>query len=145
MEYAVTDRLEDANLNSSDEEVVRRFYHLMDTQQVDQLDSVLAPSLQFHLGAATLNRDEMKDMIRGFYTGFPDFTHNIDEIFSGGGRVVARATDTATHLGEFSGIPATNRRITVGQIAIYQIESGKIIEAWEQADVAGLMAQISTV
>ncbi len=139
----MSDRNDESTSDVGGEEVVKRFFHLMDTHQFDDIDSVLATDLRFHMGAATLNRDEMKEMIRGFYAGFPDFTHNIDEIFTGGGRVVARATDTATHLGEFNGMPATGRSITVGQIAIYQIEAGRITEAWEQADVAGLLAQIS--
>lgn len=130
-------------VHGTNEAVVRRFFELMDTHQFDELDSVLAPDLRFRLGSTTMTRDEVVSMIRGFYGAFPDWMHHVDEVLSLGSRVVARATDHATHRGDFQGIAATGRTITVGQIAIYELRDGKIVEVWEQADVAGLMAQIT--
>ena len=133
----------EASVAHSNEEVVRRFLHLVDNRRFDELDSVLAPGLRFHFGNATFDRDELVSLIRSFYVAFPDLTHSIEEIFSAGNRVVARAADTATHLGEFNGIAATHREIAVGQIAIYTLEAGQIVEVWEQADIAALLEQIS--
>jgi len=127
----------------ANEVVVRRFFELMDSHQFDELSSVLATDLRFHLGSATMTRDELVSMVRGVYAAFPDLRHRVEEVLSIGSRVVARATDRATHRGEFQGIAPTGRTATIGQIAIYELRDGKIAEAWEQADFAGLMAQLT--
>lgn len=128
---------------ATNEGVVRRFFELMDARRFDELESVLAPDLRFHLGPATMTRDDVISFIRGFYDAFPDWQHDVEDIFSSGTRVVARAADRGTHRGDFQGVRATGRTINAGQIAIYEIADGRIVEAWEQADFAGLMAQIT--
>jgi steroid delta-isomerase-like uncharacterized protein len=127
----------------TNEVVVRRFFELMDAHRFDELESVFAPDLRFQLGSATMTREGLISFIRGFYDAFPDWRHHVEDLFSSGTRVVARAADHGTHRGDFQGIPATGRTITLGQIAIYEIADGRIVEAWEQADVAGLMAQLT--
>jgi steroid delta-isomerase-like uncharacterized protein len=122
---------------------VRRFFEFLDSHQFDELSSVLAADLRFHLGSATMTRSELVSMVRTVYAAFPDLQHHVEEVLSIGSRVVARATDRATHRGEFQGIAATGRTVTIGQIAIYELRDGKIAEAWEQADFASLMAQLT--
>ena len=126
----------------SDEAVVLRFMELMDSHQFDRLEEVLGTNLEFHLGNTTLNREETISMIRSFYEAFPDLAHTPEEIYSVDGRVIIRATDRATHLGDFQGVPASGRKIEVGQIAIYRVDDERIVEIQEQFDSAGLMAQI---
>jgi predicted ester cyclase len=125
-------------------DVVLRFMHLMDRtpRDFDALDEVLAPDLRLQLGAAHLDREQTKDLIRMFYTAFPDYTHTPEEILAVGDRVVLRTTNRATHQGEFQGIAPTGRRILFGQIAIYRMVDGKISEVWEEADLWGLMEQL---
>ncbi len=136
---------QDAGRADSNREVVSHFMRLMDSHRLDDLDEVLAPNLQFHLGSTTLDRMQTEEMIRAAYAAFPDFTHTVNDILAIDDRVVLRATDQATHLGEFQGVAPTERQITFGQIAIYQLADGRIVEAWEQADIAGLMQQLTSV
>ena len=109
---------------------------------LDVLDEVLDPDLRLQLGSALLDRKQTKEVIRAFYTAFPDYTHTPEEILSVGDRVVLRTTNRATHSGEFQGIPATGRRISFGQIAIYRLVDGRISEVWEEADLFGLLQQL---
>jgi steroid delta-isomerase-like uncharacterized protein len=124
-------------------EVMRRFYELMDTHQFDDLESVLAEDLVFRMGPNTLDRPALIEMIRDAYQAFPDFTHQIEEAFSQGDRVVVRGTNTATHLGDFNGMEGTGRRIEFGQIAIVRVADGKIRDAWEYGDVLTFQAQLN--
>jgi steroid delta-isomerase-like uncharacterized protein len=128
---------------ATNEVVVRRFFELMDAHRFDEIESVFAPDLRFHLGSATMTRDGLVSFIRGFYEAFPDWQHHVADLFSSGTRVVARAADHGTHRGDFQGVRATGRTVGLGQIAIYEVADGRIVEAWEQADLAGLMAQIT--
>lgn len=125
-------------------DTVLQLMQLIDRQEFDSLDDVLAPDLQFHLGGTTLDRKQIEDMIRMFYAAFPDLSHKVEDVFEVGEKVVLRATDTATHRGEFQGIAPTERRISIGQIAIYRVVNGKIAEVWEQADLLGLMQQLES-
>src|SRR3712207_8858048 len=49
--------------------------------------------------------------------------------------VVSRMTSTATHTGEFQGMPPTGKRITVTGIWIDRITAGKIVERWGVVDM----------
>ena len=101
-------------------EAVLRFMRLMDCHDFRALDEVLAPNLQMHLGAANLDRRQTEDMIRTFYAAFPDFRHVVQEVLAVGDHVMLRATDRGIHRGVFQGIAPTERRVTFGQIGIYE-------------------------
>ncbi len=137
----VTEHTDAADVNR-DKEVVLRFMRLMDGHDFDALDEVLAPDLQFQIGAARLDRQQTQDLIRVFYAAFPDLTHTPEEVLSVGDRVVLRTTNRATHSGgAFQGIAPTGRRISFSQIAIYRMVDGRISNIWEEADLLGLMQQ----
>ena len=56
-----------------------------------------------------------------------------------GGRVVVRGQFTARHVGQFAGTPATGRRLSIQQIHIWRVESGRLIEHWAVNDqISGL-------
>jgi predicted ester cyclase len=139
----ITEHSDTADLNRN-KEVVLRFMGLMDTTPSDLnvLDEVLAADLRLQIGTAHLDLVQTKDLIRAFYTAFPDYTHTPEEILAVGDRVVLRTTNRATHSGDFQGIAPTGRRIVFGQIAIYRMADGKIAEVWEEADLLGLMQQL---
>jgi SnoaL-like polyketide cyclase len=57
--------------------------------------------------------------------------------------VVARQHTTATHIGEFLGIPATGRRIHWDAITMVRVEDGRVIGQWAQPDLFAIYRQIS--
>lgn len=134
----------DTNDPNRNKDVVLRFMRLMDATPRDfaALDAVLAPDLRVQLGAARLDRNQTKELIRTFYAAFPDYTHTPEDVLCVGDRVVLRTTNCATHRGDFQGVAPTGRRISFGQIAIYRMVDGKISEIWEEADLLGLMQQL---
>ena len=123
--------------------VVLKFYDLMDAGELDRLDEVLAPDFTYDAGGSKVNREEVVALIRVFYTAFPDLDHEVVEIFAAGNRVVARAIDRGTHLGEFEGIAPTGVRFEISQIAILEMRDGKIAEIREVFDLYGLIQQIN--
>ena len=73
---------------------------------------------------------------------FPDWSVRVDDLIAEGDKVVVRATGSGTHRGEFMGIPATGRRISVTWIAIYRVKDGKLAEHWQNIDELGLLKQL---
>lgn len=59
--------------------------------------------------------------------------------------VHARWCMSVTHCGEFAGIPATGRRVTVEGMVLYRIDEGLIAETWLQLDQLSLLVQIGAV
>ena len=76
---------------------------------------------------------------------FPEFVLTIEDTIAEDDKVAARWTVQLTHEGDQLGIPATGRQATVTGISIVRIKDGKIIEAWNNWDIFGLMQQIGAM
>jgi steroid delta-isomerase-like uncharacterized protein len=76
---------------------------------------------------------------------FPDMRVTVEDLVAEGDKVVLRSTVTGTHKGEFMGIPPTGKSFSFGNIAIFRIEDGKIVERWGEADVMGMMQQLGVI
>lgn len=59
--------------------------------------------------------------------------------------MVARLTQSGTHLGIFLGIPPTGKRVTVTGIEIFRLAGGKIVEHWNNYDDLGLFQQLGVL
>lgn len=81
--------------------------------------------------------------VRNHRTAFPDWNERIEDIIAEGDKVVIRFKSTGTHRGDFAGIPATGRKVTIAEVAIYRLTDGKIVEQWGMPDIAGLMTQLT--
>jgi predicted ester cyclase len=61
-------------------------------------------------------------------------------------KVVNRWTLHVTHTGEFRGIPATGKRITITGIGIFRFsEEGKVVESWDSLDQLGMLQQLGVL
>ena len=68
--------------------------------------------------------------------------YRICSVTAEGDRVVARGRLGGTHRGPFLGAPPTGRAFSIGWIAVYRVEGGKIAERWLQGDDLGMMLQL---
>ena len=73
---------------------------------------------------------------------FPQFDVAIDELFAEGNKVAYQWTAVGTHEGEFMGIPATGKEVTITGSDIVRMENGKIAETWHVENMLGLMQQL---
>ena len=80
-----------------------------------------------------------------FRTAFPGLHTTIEQVIAEGDMVVVRGTDRATHHGEFMGIPATGKQVTVPWMAIYRVTDGKIVEEWVGTDSMGTLRQLGVI
>jgi steroid delta-isomerase-like uncharacterized protein len=83
--------------------------------------------------------------MQAFTTAFPDAQLAIEACFSERDLVATRWTITGTHRGEFQGIPASGRQITMRGIEINRVRDGKIAEHWAQFDQLGVLQQIGAL
>jgi steroid delta-isomerase-like uncharacterized protein len=105
----------------------------------------MSPDFALHFSGQRLDKAQTMALIRSVYESFPDFQHEVQEAFGADDRVVVRFIDRGTHKGAFEGIAATNRTIAVGQISIFRVVNGLIVEIREEADMLGLMQQLGAI
>ena len=84
----------------------------------------------------------LKDTLRGMRSAFPDLYFSVEEQMADGDKVLTRFEWTGTHRGEFVGIPATGRSVTVWGMVIDRLEDGRIKETRIIMDMLGLMMQL---
>jgi hypothetical protein len=123
-------------------DVIRRMLAAGDAGDWSVVEELWSPDIVVHFGAADLARADALALLRSAYASFPDLRHDVHELIATDDKVVLRGTITATHRGDFQGIPATGRKVGIGQIVIFRLAGGRIVEYWEQADFLSLMQQL---
>ena len=74
--------------------------------------------------------------------GLADPEFSVEDLIAEGDRVAARLTTSATHVGEFMGMPATDKRYTIEEIHIFRLRDGQVVEHWHQFNPLALMQQL---
>ncbi len=90
-------------------------------------------------------REGLKQVVTMYRSAFPDLKTTIHDIIAEGDKVVLHMTHSATHKGEFMGIPPTGKSASFGEIAILCFTEGKIVEYWGQTDMMGMMQQLGII
>jgi steroid delta-isomerase-like uncharacterized protein len=134
-----------AAMEEQNKELIRNYLEEMDKQKIEIFKEVYAPNAKFYYpsnSSEPMSIEQAIPMAKSFYVGFPDFSHNIEELIAEGNKVILRSIDRGTHQGEFNGIAATGKKIEMGVLVIFYFNEGKIVEAREEFDMLGLMQQL---
>ena len=134
-------------LTDSNKALILQFYKAFDDRKMEQALALLSPDFVAHLAGISNPLDAVgfEQFGMSFYLAFSEGTHIFDEVIVSGDKVVTCGTFKATHLGDFQGLPATGKQISLSIMHIDRIENGKIIEHWGQGDALGLMQQLGIV
>ncbi|MFC4503118.1 MULTISPECIES: ester cyclase [Streptomyces] len=127
----------------------RRFFETVAMRgELPPLDGLLAEDYHDHDPSNeqdTIGMDAMRREVGMWRSGF-DFAFDIEDQISQDDRVCTRWTMRGTHNGEFMGLPATGRQVTMTGTTVFRIDGhGKIAEGWWQNDRLGLMAQLGAL
>jgi len=82
------------------------------------------------------------EVISACRAAFEHLDVTVEDMVAEGDRVAARFTARGIHRGDFMGLTATERSITMTGIEIFRIENGSIAELWGEANLLGLMGQL---
>jgi len=79
-------------------------------------------------------------------SAFPDLHFDTEDILASGDKVVARARVTGTNKGDFMGMPATGKSVSVQAIDILGFgEDGLVHDHWGVMDIMSMMQQLGVV
>ena len=130
-------------------DVVRRYLARIDTGDIGVVDEFVAegyddhnpPPFQSDARGVAGARDAFAYALKAF----SDFRHEIHAQYVDGDHVITRVTGRGRHTGDFMGIPATNKDVSMEGIAIHRVVDGKVVEHWAQIDALGLLMQLGAV
>lgn len=111
--------------------------------KIDVIDELFSADYVDHsFGSHPAGRDDLKQFVAMFRQAFHDLEYELHQMLAEGDDVASRDTVHATHNGEFMGIPATGKRVSVSAMHFLRFANGKIVAHWGITDVAGLMQQL---
>lgn len=132
-------------------EIARRAYQVISegsgSRDFSGLDEFVARDVRDHnpdpgQGPGLQGVKEWFLMLAG---AFPDLRATVEDLIAEGDKVVARVVFRGTHSGDFQGIPATGKQVSVKAIDILRIEDGKIVERWGLTDQVSMMQQLGAM
>ncbi len=123
------------------------FDRLWNKQDLSVIDEYVAADYVDHntLPGIPPGRDGFRAVSNMLASAFTDPEVTIEDQITEGNVVVSRWSSTSTNSGEFMGVPATGKRVSIQGIDISRIEGGLVVESWSQADMMGLMQQLGAV
>lgn len=125
--------------------LVRRAMAALDQGDDTVLNEVFAPDFVHRNPADPAmphGPEGMRQMMARWRSAFPDAADAVEQQIAEGDWVATRWTFRGTHRGELFGVAPTSKAVTMGGIFIDRIREGKIVEHWDEADIAGLMEQL---
>lgn len=127
--------------------IIRRFFGELDEGNSAVIEDVCAPDYALHFSGApgSLDRAAARGLFDGFFAAFPGIQHPIEDMVAEVEKVSVRLKVQGTHQGNFQGIPATGKEVTMAAIDIFRIEGGKVVEQWVEFDALGLMQQLGAI
>jgi steroid delta-isomerase-like uncharacterized protein len=125
--------------------VLRAHNEVWNQGKYDLIDEIYAEDFQCHFicGLEAAGQDGAREFIGAHRKAFPDWTEKVVDIIADGDRVVTRYISTGTHEGEFQGIAATGRKITISEVSIHRVLNGKIVEQWGFPDGLSHVQQLT--
>jgi predicted ester cyclase len=135
-------------MSEENKAIVRRLFdRLWQNQDLSIIDEYIAADYVDHNALPGLppGRDGFKAVSNMLASAFTDPEVTIEDQIAEGDVVVSRWSSTSTNSGEFMGVPATGKQVSIKGIDIARIKGGQVVESWSQADMMGLMQQLGAV
>lgn len=126
--------------------IIRRLYEeIWNKRKLEVLSELVSPSHALHgpnFSGSSIGPEAYKRQILQFVEAFPDLRWTIEDTVAENDKVVVMWTFTGTHKGEYRGVPASNKKVSVDGITIHELANGKIMDSYANWDTWGLMQQL---
>lgn len=111
---------------------------------MDVMDAVFASNVVDHDPAPDQGPgpEGYKQFFTTLRSAFPDLQITPDRLIADEENVVVAYTLSGTHRGNFQGVPATGKHVSVRGMQIARFEAGKIVERWGATDELGILRQL---
>ena len=126
-----------------DRAVIHHFYELLNSGQLDQIDSLFTSDyIDHNPQVPSPSLEGLKQLLGMVTSAFPDFNITVEDMIDEGDKVVARLSLRGTQKGMFMDIPQTGRQVMATGLSIFRLVDGMIAEEWFIFDALGLAQQL---
>lgn len=131
---------------ANQERVRRMFEQGINARDMSAFDEFIADDYVNHdMPTPESGPTGLKAVMEQFFAAFPDMRIVIEQSLGEGDTVCTRGYFDGTHDGEFMGVPATGKKVTVQYMDMWRLSGGKAVENWVRLDMMGLMQQLGVV
>lgn len=132
---------------STEKEVVQRFFDGIDAKEQDVFHEVIAEDITTGIYRSgtddeVAGADEMQALWQEYWEAFPDLEGVSTELVQEDDRVAVFRREEGTHDGTFRGIEPTGEQITFEYSGYVDIEDGEIVHAYFHGDMLSLLEQL---
>ncbi len=112
-------------------QVLREWARRLDAGDLDGSGELVTDDVEWSNPVASVRgREELRGLLGSFWTGIPDFKHDLTDVIASGDLValrgVARGTNTGPLVGPAGEIPASGKPISFPFAAWARVENGQI-------------------
>ena len=127
--------------------VIERWLEIWNTGDLTIADEIFAADFVNHDPSVpdVINLEGLKGLVVMSRIATPDLRITIEDMIAEGDKVVARLSAIGTHKGDFMGIPPTGVQVMNTRMITFRIDSGKIVETWENYDMLGVLQQLGVM
>jgi len=111
----------------------------------DKVDSLISNDFKYEAdGRPAIGKQEYIGFMKNVLSNaFVDMDMNFLRVIAEGDLISVDYTNKMTHIGDFFGIPATQKRIIASGQFIREVKNGKVTAEWQTTNMAGLMQQLT--
>ncbi|MBI2279784.1 MAG: ester cyclase [Bacteroidetes bacterium] len=111
----------------------------------EKVDSLISDDFKYEAdGRPAIGKQEyiafMKNVLSNAFT---DMDMDFLRVIAEDDLVSVDYTNKMTHIGDFFGIPATQKKIIASGQFIREVKNGKVTSEWQTTNMAGLMQQLT--
>jgi predicted ester cyclase len=125
-------------------DIARNFYESYNGHDLDSTwETYLSHDLVNHAFGGAYDRAGWLGVEQGYLSAFPDLRVVVLDQVTEGDKVASRVEMTGTQEVDFFGVPAAGAVGTLRATFIDRVVGGRIVEHWADADVGGLLQQLT--
>jgi steroid delta-isomerase-like uncharacterized protein len=133
-------------MNEEKQSLIQQYFQdILNRGNVAAASELLARDVTFHGMQIIQGIEDFMQYVLELHTAFPDLTFIVEDEVNDGRKAAARFTLRGRHRGNFLGMTATNNRVEVRGIDMFQIIDGRIKEIWDSIDSLGFVQQIGAM
>jgi steroid delta-isomerase-like uncharacterized protein len=127
--------------------MTRLYDEVVNTGNLNLIDELVDENVVEHEGFPGIppGREGVKQFFGMMHEAFDGFRIDVEEMIVEGDKGMARGTMRGTHIGEFMGVPATEKQIEVPLVDIFRFADSKVVEHWGVTDVMAMMQQLGAI
>jgi predicted ester cyclase len=116
--------------------LIEALHGIWNTGRVDLIPQVYASDFVAHFpkgweeAASRDGHAGIRAAIERLRAGFPDWHEQIQDVMIDGDKVAVRYHSTGTNSGSFGGRAPSGRKVSVDELSIFRIASGRVAEQW---------------